>query len=123
MSLRKQLSKMVEGMPPGSSISVPCDWLRSLLAEDERAGDVPDELLTLEEVGERMSRAVGTIRTWCNSGQLEGAFRLNGRDWRIPSSVLQAYVENQQNPQDTPGPDDADDDLGAWRRIRKGKAA
>ena len=39
---------------------------------------------------------MSTVRTWANSGKLEGAFRLNGRDWRVPASTLKKYLAGQQ---------------------------
>lgn len=118
MSLRNQLRTMVEAMPAGSSVSLPVDFLRGLLDEISRAGDQPDRLLTLEDVAGEVGRAVSTVRTWCNTGALEGAFRLNGRDWRIPEDALRRYLEAQANPEPPPVATE-DVDLGAWRRIRQ----
>jgi hypothetical protein len=125
MDLRERLKAMVDGMPPGSSVSVPVDWLRECLAAEEREGDRPDRLLTLEDVAGEVGRAVSTVRTWCNSGKLEGAFRLNGKDWRIPSASLRRYLEAQANPEATAGTIDGNGHpkIGAWRKRRKGQAA
>jgi excisionase family DNA binding protein len=124
MSLRKQLEMMVNGMPPGSSVSLSVDWLREELAAEDRAGDAPPELLTLDDVAERVGRAVSTVRSWCNSGQLEGAFRLNGRDWRVPASALQKYLEAQAKQEPSEMGNRGEVDLASWRRLRqKGKAA
>jgi excisionase family DNA binding protein len=129
MSLKKQLQEIVAGMPEGGSVTLPVAWLQGLLEEAEHEGDVPDELLTLEAVAERVGRAESTVRTWCNSGKLEGAFRLCGRDWRIPESALRSFLEGQVKGDDaaeSPGAH-GEADLGSWRRIRglkpKGRAA
>ena len=119
MSIRRQLQNIVDGMPPGSSVSLPVDWLRALLQEEaDRAGEAPDGVLTLAEVGERVGRAEGTVRTWCNSGKLKGAFRLNGRDWRVPESALRNYLEAQIEQKSSEVGSRGDVDLGSWRKHR-----
>ena len=123
MSIRKQLESVVEGMPDDASVTLTVAWLRALLQEEaDRAGEAPDGVLTLAEVGERVGRAEGTVRTWCNSGKLEGAFRLNGRDWRVPESSLRKYLDAQadQRPNEVVSPGNVD--LGSWRKHRKGAA-
>jgi len=120
MSLRSDLEAIINGMPPGSSVSLPVDWLCGLLSEAMAAGNEPDELLTLEQVAERVGRATSTLRTWCNTGKLEGAFRLNGRDWRVPSTGLQKFIEGQKNSPKTKngGGRGKVEDLSSWRRSR-----
>jgi hypothetical protein len=120
MSLHKKLEAMVDGMPPGSLITLSVDWLSREMAVDARQD--PEELLTLEDVASRDGRVVSTVRTWCNSGKLPGAFRLNGRDWRVPAQSLTAWRESQQNPTPKAASDPPNDDIGSWRRVRKGRA-
>ena len=120
MSLRSELSAILKGMPPGSAVSLPVEWLRSLLAEDARQGGRPDRLLTLEEVAELAGRSKSTVRTWANSGMIEGAFRLHGREWRIPSRAWERHLESLQKGEE--GPEVAEVgsvDLGSWRRVRE----
>jgi len=124
MSLRTQLQAMVDGMPPGSSVSLPVDWLQSLLEQEvKRVGDMPDDLLTLEEVGKRLGRAVSTARSWCNSGKIPGAFRLHGKDWRIPTKALQELIESQSRAEQAPKgiPSHPGAELASWRRLRPAK--
>ena len=59
MSLRKRLGSMVVGLPSGSSVMVPVDWLRRQLeAEPDR--DSLDRLLTLEQASGIVGRAPST---------------------------------------------------------------
>ena len=58
--------------------------------EHQSAGD-----LTLEQVACEVGRATSTVRTWCNSKRLAGAYRLNGRDWRVPRAALRAFLDDQ----------------------------
>lgn len=116
MSLRSHLASVVEGMPEGASVSLPVDWIRSLLEEEPEAG-VP-ELLDLEEVAEIVGRAVSTVRTWCNTGELEGAFKLRGREWKVPREALRRFLEEQGSERPDPTPS-GPVDLGSWRTQRE----
>lgn len=107
---------------PGTMI--PVESLRAALDEAEQGGDVPaegsdGEDLTLEEAAERVHRAASTVRGWCNSGVLAGAYRLNGRDWRIPPAALRAYLDRQgERARTTAAPRRGKAaDLGAWRKV------
>lgn len=51
--------------------------------------------MTLKEVADEVGRAKSTVRSWCNSEKLEGAYRLNNRDWRVPRRSLQAFLAGQ----------------------------
>lgn len=117
MSLRGRIEAIVEGMPDDARVSLSVSWLRRMLDEEPAARN-PDGILTLEEVAERVGRSVSTIRTWCNTGDLDG-FKLNGRDWRIRESALKHYLKEQEKPaagQRTPTTRGEDADLGKWRR-------
>ena len=120
MSGLRDLRRAVELMPQGATLTLSVEWLRDALKELEGA-ERPEALLTLDEVAQTVGRAVSTVRTWCNSGQIEGAFRLNGRDWRVPERALRRYLEGQ-------GEDAGDEapriragevDLSRWRRHRE----
>lgn len=121
MSLRTRLQAVVDGLPEGSTVSLPVSWLRGLLeAEAKRAGEELPELLTLPEVAQVVGRAESTVRTWCNSGRIPQAFRMNGRDWRVPSKALQEWIESQQEPEEAPGRllGRGEEDLASMRRLR-----
>ena len=114
MNLIEQIRAMVASMPPGSAISLPVDWLRDQLkAADapEPAGVTLDDL-TVEDAGKQLGRSASTIRTWCGAGLIPGAYRLRGREWRIPPTALRAMLdrEGEAKPDITPG------------RPRRGKA-
>jgi excisionase family DNA binding protein len=124
MGLIGDLERICAGMPEEAAVSLPVVWLRARLEEEAREGGGPDRLLTLEEVAEVVGRAVSTVRSWCNSGRIEGAFRLNGRDWRVPESALRKYLESQQRDEVTGERNGVGGsvDLGSWRKIRTGGA-
>jgi len=54
------------------------------------------DVLTTAELGERLHRSASTIRSWCEAGRFAGAFKLSGKDWRIPIVALEAFVADQQ---------------------------
>lgn len=97
MTLLEQLRAMVSTMPPGSSVSLPVDWLRGQLVENGAApspDSIPEDL-TLEEFAKSVKRAPSTVRGWLNSELLPGAYKLRGRDWRIPPAVATEFLRGQ----------------------------
>lgn len=81
-----RLRAAIAPMPSGSL--VPVDWVRGLL--DETPDDADP---TVEDVAEVLGRAPSTIRGWCRAGRLTGAYRLRGREWRIPRAALRSLRE------------------------------
>ncbi len=73
--------------------------------------------LTLEQVATEVGRAVSTIRTWCNSKKLAGAYRLNRRDWRVPRASLRAFLDAQGREVDRDQVHGGDADWGDWRTL------
>jgi excisionase family DNA binding protein len=54
-----------------------------------------DELLTPEEVAERLKIDIQTVRRYLREGRLKG--HLLGRVWRVPESALAAMLEATSN--------------------------
>jgi len=75
-----------------------------LEAEIQAAGPVAG-LLTVAQVAEQMHRSPSTVRGWCEAGRFREAFKLNGKDWRIPTAALETFLTGQRmpSPQDDPG--------------------
>ena len=77
----------------GITVLVPPDVLRDLLhgaplAPAPSAGALPPADMTCAEVGQRLGRAASTIRSYCERGELSGAYRWRAREWRIPPAAL-----------------------------------
>jgi excisionase family DNA binding protein len=53
--------------------------------------------MTAEEVGQHLGRAPSTVRNLCAAGEFPGAYKLNGKDWRIPREALRQYVVRQRD--------------------------
>jgi excisionase family DNA binding protein len=110
LTLRDRLARIVEALPSGSAVTLPRDELARWID----AGD-PEPMAdyTVEHVAELLNRRPSTARGLCASGAIR-AYKLNGREWRIPSSALREYLDRQANPDDDL---DSDDDLSSWREL------
>ena len=116
MGLADRIRAIVDPMPDDGAVTLSVAFLRGLLdAEGSEPGT--GRLLTLEQAGEIVGRSPSTIRTWANSDQLEGAFKLQNRSWRIPESALQHFIERQQADEPPAVKAGAPVDLGSWRKY------
>ena len=129
--LRDRLESIVGALPDSASVTVPVGDLREWLECDGGAGG-PDIMtdFTVDDVAELLGRTPACVRGWCRAHRVPGAFRLNGREWRIPKAGLRAYLERARDGQGyedactgTPPPDSTAPgrqgsaaDLGAWRQ-------
>ena len=111
-TLRDALARLVADLPADSAVSVRVDHLRELLAGLEPAA--PPRLVdrTCAEVALLMNRKASTIRGWCDLGLLPGAYRLHGREWRIPEAAVTALNAKAPHRSSQPTPRV---DLGGWR--------
>jgi excisionase family DNA binding protein len=55
-----------------------------------------DTLLTPEEVAERLSISVYTVKDWLRAGKIRGV-KVSPRLWRVRESDLQAFIESLGN--------------------------
>ena len=119
----EDIIRLHELMPEGSSISLSKEAVGGLLdgLSLPRGGAQDGSDLTLEEVAERVGRAPSTVRGWCRCGSLVGAYRLNGRGWRIPLLALDAFLRSQEEgrTRSTMG----GHNLSAWRKDYGAKAS
>ena len=108
------LGGLLEPLP--DEALVPVGWLRSYLrapAPTEPIGD-----LSCAQAAEALGRKPGTVRGWCARGEIPGAYRLNGREWRVPRAGLRAYLDGAASREREPV-DPGSVDLGSWRRKVK----
>lgn len=122
MSLRDAIAQLVAVAPLDGT--VPIRWLAEQLtadtgavvahAESRQPADVAVDQ-TVKQVAERFGRQASTVRTWAERGLLPGAYRLNGREWRIPSSAIAALQKSQAAAAPAERRDDAPPALGDWR--------
>ena len=93
------------------------------IASEESSDPFAD--MTVEEVGGILKRSPSTVRHWCRTGLLPGAYLLRGKQWRIPRAAVLAFqraeAEHQANrsTQEPHGPRHVGPvDLGSWREGR-----
>jgi len=114
MSLADRLRALAERLPPGGSLTLTKDGLLNLAASDGGQADqaaVPADF-TVAELAARFHRSASTVRDWCEHGRFEGAYKLNGRDWRIPQATVDTFLGEQRSK----GPVAQ---LGAWWAVRR----
>jgi hypothetical protein len=113
MNAADRLRELAERLPPGSSLTLTREGLLELAAVKE--GDTGEAAaqaeFTVATLAARFHRSASTVREWCEHGRFEGAYKLNGRDWRIPVPALGAFLAEQRGER-------AVAQLGAWRAVR-----
>ncbi len=74
--------------------------------------------LDVEQAGEALGRSASTVRDYCRSGLLPGAFRQRGREWRIPPRAIGKFQAAQaaEAARTAPVTGSNTTDLAAWRR-------
>lgn len=127
-----EVVELLRSLPPGTSMdaSAVAAWLAPFAETDARESSVsamePEVDLTVDQVAERFQRGASTVRTWLGEGRFPNAYRLLGREWRIPRSDVEAMqlaeaarfraqskpVQSRESHEDTP-------DLSSWRRHLK----
>jgi len=91
-ALRDYLAPLPDGFP----VTVPKEYILELLDGSGSEGGTappvgPD--LTVQEVATRFGRDPSTVRPWISQGRFSGAYRFQGREWRIPPRALAAFEE------------------------------
>ena len=114
-----QLRQAAELLPPGASVTLTREALLELTAGVEPgpgssgATGQPAGDLSVADLAARFQRSPSTIRGWLEAGRFPGAYKLSGRDWRVPVSGVEAFVALERR-QAAPRAD-----LGTWRKHRR----
>jgi len=85
---------VAEALPAGTAVPVPRELLLELLAAPGGAvhtSTTPAADLTVHQVAARFGRHPSTVRLWLERGALPGAYRFQGREWRIPATSLAIF--------------------------------
>ena len=106
-----ELTKLLSDLP--DEAMVPVRWLRSQLQRPAIAHDGVGDL-SCADVAQALKRTPGCIRGWCQRGEIQGAYRLNGREWRIPRASLRTYLDEQAQQKHTVVASPVN--LSNWRR-------
>ena len=115
----EQLRVALSAMPPGTL--VPRDWL--VLQLDALEGS-PAPLAPTPQAGADLTipglallfgKRPSTVRGWVERGDFPGAYKLHGREWRVPASAIQAFQDTQRRLSGRSG-------LSAWRSVKQKKS-
>jgi Helix-turn-helix domain len=127
LELANALRALAEALPVGTPVPVPREVLLELLAGGGaapiRATETVPADLTVAQLAARFGRKPSTVRGWLDRQLIPGAYRFQGREWRVPAASLAAFEESQrlgvisQSPSPSRGPRQRPVDLGAWRRA------
>ncbi len=117
----ERLRATLSVMPPGSL--VPRDWLVEQLADssgrhtdsDSPASAAPTDL-TIAGLAQLFGKRPSTVRGWVERGDFPGAYKLHGKEWRVPASAVEAFQNRQRRAE-------SDTRLSAWRKVRRSDAA
>jgi excisionase family DNA binding protein len=122
MSPIDKLRALVENAPKGTL--VPVESLAEMLKNAERI-PVADEQasepagdLTVQYIAKRLGRSSSTIRGWLAAAEIPEAYKLLGREWRVPRAALQHFLDRQREAAEPlPAANRlADANLQAWRK-------
>lgn len=115
------LRAALTAMPPGTL--VPRDWVLEQLNAGVEGGPAqpapaPPRIvdLTIRDVARAFGKSPSTVRAWVERGDFAGAYKLHGKQWRIPASAVDAFQDHQRT---VAGPRRRDRGrLSAWRSVR-----
>jgi excisionase family DNA binding protein len=112
MTALDDLRHAAELLPAGASVTLTRETLLAVIGtgRDETTQVLRDEL-TVTDLAAQFQRSASTVRGWIEAGRFLGAYKLRGRDWRVPLAAVDAFRahERGRRSQQT-------HDLGAWRR-------
>jgi excisionase family DNA binding protein len=119
------LAALVSAAPPDAT--VPVRWIGELLAAEvdilaQSATSVDSDVLDLSvsELASRLKKGESTVRTWLSRGELPGAYKSHGHEWRIPLSAIAAMQREQakrhRSTTPRPRPTRHIPDVGEWRK-------
>lgn len=98
---------------------LPVRYIREILARTTVHDSEPLADLDVADVAAALGRAPSTIRAWLHAGELQGGYKLRGREWRVPREALRAYLDAQRQGTDlTAVFRRREVDLSSWRKVR-----
>lgn len=107
------IRERLQALPRGSL--VPVDWLLELIGDGQDAPartGAPAVDLNVADLALLFKKRPSTVRAWIERGDFPGAYKLNGKEWRVPAAAVEAFQKAQQSL------GDEGENLSAWRRSR-----
>lgn len=115
--LRAALRLIFEAYPAGSTVPVLREHALELLegsADVSQSGAVD---LTVAQLAARFDRKPSAVRAWLERGDIPEAYKLNGREWRVPSASVEAFQERQREGNGRSKATSSSAALGDWRKT------
>jgi len=117
-SLRAALTAM-----PSATL-VPRDWVLEQLSADTpgvRAAVTPAPPprvdLTIRGLAHLFGKQPSTARAWVERGDFPGAYKLHGKEWRVPVSAVETFQDRQRRRAKS------EPRLSAWRSVKPANRA
>ena len=119
----QRLREAAELLPEGASVLLSKEALLGALdavpSPTDSSPEVSGADLTVKQLAHRYSRSRSTIRGWIVNGLLPKAYRLRGREWRVPPAALLAFEEAERRGRPQGGPAGRKGErLSDWRAVR-----
>ncbi len=117
-SLRlESLRVALAAMPPGTL--VPRDWVleqvsgRSPSLPTVELPTLPARVdMTIRDLAQLFGKQPSTVRGWVERGDFPGAYKLHGKEWRVPVSGVEAFQNGQRRRTAK-----SEARLSAWRTV------
>src|SRR2546426_3659899 len=111
------LESLRAAMPPGAL--VPRDWLLEQLTDASPGAPAPVAPapaalvdLRIRDLAQVFAKRPSTVRAWVERGDFPGAYKLHGKEWRVPVSAVEAF-QNWQRRRTAK----SEARLSAWRTV------
>ena len=108
-------------MPPGTL--VPRDWVLERVSDGSPSLPTvePPALparvdLTIRDLAHLFGKKSSTVRAWVERGDFPGAYKLHGKEWRVPVTAVDAFQNRQRRAK-------CDTRLSAWRSVSRPNTA
>ena len=82
-------------------------WMASSISSCNRATDVPDRLLRVEEAAERLAYSTTVVYRLIRAGRLRAVRLGPGSPWRVPDDAIGEFIDSLD-----------DNSPGWWHRDR-----
>jgi len=111
------LRAALTAMPPGTL--VPRDWVLKGLSKGipgvptvETPAPPARVDLTIRDLAQLFGKQPSTVRAWVERGDFPGAYKLHGKEWRVPVSGVDAFQNGQRRRTAK-----SEARLSAWRTV------
>src|SRR5712691_11704859 len=112
----ERLRTALAAMPPGTL--VPRDWLLEQLGTSPEASQSPALIdLTIGDLARLFGKRPSTVRAWVERGDFPGAYKLHGKEWRVPVSAVETFQNRQRRGVKS------EPRLSAWRSVKQARQA